>query len=217
MGAQLQDIALSLAAVEGLAVHKALEVEDQGIAHFRSAVHGGDTGVALGHAVQLGINLLVGDVDLSLGNLQALVLAQGHFGIQSGFDGQNDGAVLFLVQVNDGGHAHGVQLLLHNGLLIDLGEQLIDGVLKEHLSAVHTLDDLAGGLALAEAGDGDVLAVLQIGLVEAVLKGILGNRNYDFGIAVLFLNALYVHWCIPPMWWAAGGQPYCTELYAVLF
>ena len=54
-------------------------------------------------------------------------------------------------------------------------------------------------------------------VVEAVLKGVLGNRNHDFGIAVLFLNALYVHWCTPPMWWAAT-QPFLTDsIYAVLF
>ena len=86
--------------------------------------------------------------------------------------------------------AHVLQVLLLHGGLIGGGIDVVDGLLIEHGGAVHALDDLAGGLALPEAGDGDVLAGLQICLLNRGLKRIRLYLDGQLHGAVFFF--LYV-------------------------
>ena len=73
------------------------------------------------------------------------------------------------------------------------GEDLAHGVFIEHLRAVHTLDELARGLALAEAGDHDVLTDLGIRLVQRGLELVLCDLDSDLCAAVFFLYVFNVH------------------------
>ena len=186
-GADLEAVVLGLAAVEGDAVDEALEVEDYGVAVLHGALDVEIAGVALAGVGELGVYLLVGDGGLGVGDLEALVLAEGHDGIEVG--GEGDGADLVLVDVvvGDGGGAHGVEALFLDGELKGLGGELLDGVVVEDVRAVHALDDHAGGLALAEAGD--VYAVLQlaVGLVDGLLKGLGVYFDLEDSGVVVFL------------------------------
>ena len=74
-----------------------------------------------------------------------------------------------------------------------LGEDLVDGVFIEDLRAVHPLDELARGLALAEAGDHDILTDLGIGLVQSSLELVPGDLDGDLCGAVFFLYVFDVH------------------------
>ena len=61
------------------------------------------------------------------------------------------------------------------------------------MGAVHTLDHLSGGLALAEAGDHDALAGLHISLVDTGLHQFLVNFHHDRGFVAISFRALNVH------------------------
>ena len=193
--AQLQAVAFGLAALKGHAVVEALEVQDHGVAFLGGALHGLDAAVALGHAVDFGLDLFIGHIDFGLGNLQALVIAQGHFGVEIGLHREDNAAILAVFQVGDVGRADGLDLLGHDGLFIDLGENLVDSVFIEHLGAVHTLDHLPGGLALAEAGDKDIFAALVVGLGQSGVKLRLLHFDDDFGLSGGFLGVFHIHGC----------------------
>ena len=192
-GAERQGIALGLAAVKRHTVHEALEIQNDGVAGLGLAVDGLDAGVAFLHAAELCVDLCLGDGNGLLGNLNSLVFAEGDLGIQLGGDGQNDAAVLGGLHIGNGGLADGLELLLDNGSFVDLGEDLVDSVFIEDLRAVHPLDELARGLALAEAGDHDILTDLGIGLVQSSLELVPGDLDGDLCGAVFFLYVFDVH------------------------
>ena len=192
-GAERQGIALGLAAVKRLAVYEALKIQNDGVAGLGFAVDRFDAGVALLHAGKLCVNLCLGDGDGFLGDLDALVFAEGDLGIKLGGDSQHDAAILGGLHIGNGGLADGLELLLDNDSLVNVGEDLVDGVFIEHLRAVHALDEFARGLALAEAGDHDVLADLGICLVQRGLELVLCDLDGNFRGAVFFLYVFNVH------------------------
>ena len=65
------------------------------------------------------------------------------------------------------GAAHCLQLLLHNSCLVDLRENLLQTIFVEHVGAVNGLNQLAGGLTLAEARQLNVFTGLQVSFVGA--------------------------------------------------
>ena len=192
-GAERQGIALGLAAVEGLAVDKAFKVQNDGVAGLGFAVNGLDAGVAVLHAAELCVDFGLGDGNGLLGDLDALVLAEGDLGVELSGNGQHDAAVFGGLHIGNGGLADGLELLLDNGSFVDLGEDLVDSVFIEDLRAVHPLDELARGLALAEAGDHDILTDLGIGLVQSSLELVPGDLDGDLCGAVFFLYVFDVH------------------------
>ena len=196
-GAQLQVKVLALAALEGHAIVEALEVDVGGVAHLSGPVNGLSGGNVLSHPIQLGLNLLVGDGSLGLLYLKALVLAQGDLRIDLGGQGQGDGAVVLDLHIGQAGTADGLEaLLLGNGKVINLGENLLQAVFVENVSAVQSLDHLPGSLALPEAGNQNLLAGLQISLVDAGLHQILVDFHHDGGLVAVSFNVLYVHWLL---------------------
>jgi len=99
--------------------------------------------------------------------------------MKSGRISQHDAAVFGGLHIGNGGLADSLELLLDNGSLVNVGEDLVHGVFIEHLRAVHALDELARSLALAEAGDHDVLADLGIRLVQRGLELVLCDLDSD--------------------------------------
>ena len=184
---------LRLAAVKRLAVHKALEIDHNGVAFLGRTLNGLDAGIALRHLCDLRIDLRLGDGNGLLRHLDALIFAERDLRIQLRGDGQDHVAVFVGVHVRDGRSADRLDLLLNDCLCVDLREDLIDGILIEDRRAVHGLDHLSGGLALAEAGDHDVLAALGVRLVQRILKFRLFDLDNDLCAALFSFYALYVH------------------------
>ena len=183
---QLQAVVLALAAIKRLAVQEALEVDDSGVALLGLALHAHQTGVAVRELLQALVHIGGSNLDLVLRGGQALVLAQGDLGIYG--SGSLEGKA-FLGAVTDHLHgriAHDLQLLLLHSGLIGLGERDIDGLLEKHLCAVHALNDLAGGLARAEARHVDLLAHLLICLFDGSLE--LGGADLDGQSDLAFFN-----------------------------
>ena len=170
LGAQDQIMPLALAALKGNAVHAALEVDDRRVAFLRGALGRHDAAGTLARALDLGVDLLVGDVNDGALGLQGLVLAKlglGPFG-----RGEAERKLFFVGNIHaaHGGRADVADLFLVNAELERGRCKLVGGILIENILAVHTLDDHTGGLALPEALDIDLAAVFEIGRLQRLLK-----------------------------------------------
>ena len=192
-GAQLQAVALGLAAIEGLAVQEALEVNHHSIAVLGRPLHGHHAGGTVDEGLELVVDVLIRDGDLGLLSSQALVLAQLHLG-SDGDQGLEGQALLAHIHDLHLGPRHGIQLLLLNRLGIGLGVQVVDSILIKHAGAVHALDDLPGGLALAETGHADLAALLLVDLLDSGLELLLADLDHQLdGALLLLLDALDIH------------------------
>ena len=169
--AQGQVVVLGLAALKGDAVGKALEVDVHDVAVLGGAVAGQLTGVALLHPLELGVHRrLLHSMDRFLDG-QTVVSAQLDLRLDGDLDGQG-GALLVAGGIHRHlGAAHRLDAGLLDGSLELLGEEVVDGVIGKDVGAVHPLDQVAGGLALAEALDGVLLA---LGLKDLQHLGLIG-------------------------------------------
>ena len=66
------------------------------------------------------------------------------------------------------------------------------------MSTIHGLNHLPGSLALAEAGNQNALAGLQVSLVHTGLHQVLVNLNHDGSLVAVLLDAFNVHVLCPP-------------------
>ena len=198
-GTQLQGILLGLAALESDAVLEALKVDDNGVAILGRTLHGDLTGSAGDQGLHLVVNVLGSDGHLSLGGLNALVLAQhGH---RTQTDGSLEGkAILAQLLHIDRGITHHVQTGLLDGLGQHNGIQVVDGILIEHVSAIHLLHQLAGGVALAEARQRDHTFILAINLFDSSVELLSAHLDGQNSSVLFFLfHILQIHWFLPPI------------------
>ena len=188
--AQGQVVVLGLAALKGHPVGEALEVDVHDVAVFSGTLAGQLTGVALLHTLELGVHSgLLNSMDGFLHG-QTVVSAQLDFGLDGHLDGQ-DGALVIAGGLH--GHlrtAHRLDAGLLDGGLEGSREQVVDGVVGEHIGAVHPLDQVTGGLALAEALDGVLLALGLKDLQDLVLIGLGVDRELQLRHALFELFTL---------------------------
>ena len=197
-GADLQIKILALAAIECLAIIKALKIDIRGVALLHGAVHGNQTAVAVRHLFQPSVHIGSSHLDLRLRRLQALVLAQLHLRVY-GHGALEHHTVLGAALQLHLGIADDVQFLLLHGGLIGVGENDIHGFLIKDLGAVHLLDDLTGGLTHAEAGYVDLTAHLQIRFVDGGLEFLGARLDGQCDPALFqFLAAFHSHLLFPP-------------------
>ena len=97
------------------------------------------------------------------------------------------------------GIADNAQLLRLHSSLVGIGQRNINCVGIKDLSAIHPLNNLAGSLARAETGNADLLAGLQIGLVDSSFKILRthfdGQRDKTF---FQFFTTFHTHFTFPP-------------------
>ena len=187
VGAERQVVILALAALEGDAVDKALEIDHSHIAVLCSTIlHTDVTGVALAHLPDFLVDLFVLDLDIRFLGLQAFIFAELHLRLHSNLH-LDDGTVL----------AHflyfriiGLVNRFQAGFLHSLPDRLrvddLDGVLIKDLRAIDALNEGAGSLALAEAVHGNILFLLEIRFVDSVVKRCGINRYFQFAYTGLF-------------------------------
>jgi len=199
MGADLEGLALGRAAREGDAVHGARVIEVHGVALDHGAILHGNLGRLLpALLLDPGVDLRVGDLGHVLLDGHALVLAEGDVGLHKDLAGElqvlarADLLKLNLRAIDD------LELVLLDGRAVDLVKDELEGLVIEHALAVHVLNQLARGLALAEARDVHLTANLDVGLVHRLVelraidvKGqldlIAGNLFHSRAHALLFL------------------------------
>ncbi len=165
--AQQQGILLALAALERHAVHEALKVQRDLVAHG-GLLRVPDGGVLLRVLGQRGLGIIAAELHLRIDGGKALVLPQLHLRVQvdNGGEGVAVGA--------DGLHRQGggtgdLDVVLADGLHQRLGIGVVHRVLVQELGAVFLLDVLTGGLALhGEHGLHALIAACQ-GLLPCLL------------------------------------------------
>ena len=154
--AQGQAVIFALAAIQ-----EALEV-DYGdiIVLSRPVLHGYHSGIAFLHLLDLGVDILVSHLGGLLYGLDALIILNGHFRLcgQSGGKGKALRPDLFHVEIdlvlND------LQPGFLDRLVQGVGIKGVDGVLIKDFLAEILFHKSAGGLALTEARNGNLLALL---------------------------------------------------------
>ena len=194
-GAEREGVVLCLAALEGLIVHKALEVDDDGVAVGCCAVDGLDARVALCHTIHFRVNFALFDLHLALGHLKALVLAEDDLGIDGDLKGVDELLVVVDLLIEQAGRADALKAALGTAGLKSLLRQRLDGFGIEHVLAVHALDDGARRLALAEAGHVEMVLILFICFVDRIVKDIGRDLHFKGRHVFFFLfDVLDVHW-----------------------
>ena len=96
----------------------------------------------------------------SLLNGQTIVCADLDFGLDSDLDGQGSALSLAGGVNADFRTADRLDAGSLDSLFVSCGEQLVDGVVGKDISTVHLLDESLGSLALAEALNRVLLALL---------------------------------------------------------
>ena len=193
VAAQTELVLLALAALKGDAFLEAFVVDHSGVAFLGGTLDGDDAGDLVGLAVDFLFHFFVGDGGFDLGSFQALVLAELDLGVEIRLDGQIDGLVFVVVHVGHRGLTDRLIAFSENRFLVDVREDLFDGVIVKHFGTVKVLNHLAGRLALAEAGNGDVLAVLQISLLNPLLELFRVDADRELQVIVFLVGVLDVH------------------------
>ena len=169
-------IFLSLAALECLAVDKALEVDNGDIAVLGcSVVNVNYSCASLEHMLDLVIDFLGGDLRVALLGGEALVCLEGYFGLNGDVEAHLNALFgIHLLNVNIAGMINGSDACFVISGLNGFGEDYLERILIEYLLAIELLDHHKGSLALAEAGDGDGLSLLHVCLLDGSLE-VLGR------------------------------------------
>ena len=206
VAADLEGLVLGGAAGELHAVHAAGVIEVHGVAFGNRAVVNGDLGgllVAL--LLDLGVHLVLGHEGVLALDLNALVLAQGHVRLDEHFAGELQvlaGADLLDIDLRT---IDDLELVLVDGRAVHLVEDQLERLVIEDAFAVHVLDHLARGVSLAEAGDRDLAAHLDVCLAHRLVelgrvdvKGkfhLIAGNLFNSGAHALML--LYGNGCAP--------------------
>ena len=177
--ADFQGLTLRRAALERNAVDSARVVEVHSVGVIHAAVgHVDGTRALLLILADARLNFVLGDDFLRLHfNRQVLVFAQRHVRTHENFRGE----LQFLARA-DFLHIHlrtihNVDVVFLDGFGIQRRENRVQRVVVEHAFAIHTLDDRAGRLALAEAGDVNLAAILEISLIQGLVEIFSGDNK----------------------------------------
>ncbi len=187
--------------VDGVAADGGGEVDLDEVARLRGAVDRDQRAEAAAQAVELGRDLVVGDLDGVHGELEALVRGQVELGADVDLDLEEEvaGEVLAGPLLDVGlGAAEGTDVRLLDGGLVEAVHAVVDGVLQHGLAADALVDDGRRHLALAEAGDGDLLGDVAVCVVDVRLQVFGGGRDRELDArgAQLFDRGLHV-WSSP--------------------
>ena len=181
--AELEQVAARLAALEGLVVDVAGEVDHHEVAVGGLALDGLQRRGGLAHPLQLGVHLVGGDLRLAAPDLDALVVAELGLGPHAHLDGEGQ-------RVPRVGHSLEVDVWIADRgdtrvlqrLLVPARQSVAHG-LVEHGLAAHALEHhLSRHLALAKAGDLEVLAEL-FGCAQQLVLDLVGANLHAHAYA----------------------------------
>ena len=183
-GTELKGVVFSSAAVKSNIVNIACKIKNSGIAVLSSTILNVDYScVTLTDTVKFLVNILVGNGNSLALNLDALVFAELYFGLNGDNGGENE--TIFA----DGNDVE-INIIINilktaflDGSVKSFGIKSVYSVLIEELLAVHTLDDVAGSLALTETGNVELSDILAVSSSAGLLKGF--SVNCDFQLSAV--------------------------------
>ena len=182
----LAEVELGVGPLEDLlAVDRGVDVGLDAVVEFGGAVDGLDDGVLAAHLEDGVLDVLLGDADGLLDQGDVPVGAEVDLGGHGHARADADGVA---VDGFDLGRADGRDALLLDGLLVGLGDHALDGLFEDGVGAERLLDDDAGGLALAEAGDAIALREPLGGLIERLGHALIVELDLeeDLGLGDAF-------------------------------
>ena len=168
--------------VDLLAVDDGLEVNGDEVTGLGLAAHGLQGAEAGTQVVQLGVDVLIGDLDGVHGQLGLAQVRQLDDGANSDLGGEGQLAAVLAGGVGqlddvDLGLEHGDPLGLGDGVPVEVGELVVDGLLDDGPTADALVDDPVGDVTATEAGDLDLGADLLVGGIQAGLELLIGDLN----------------------------------------
>ena len=171
MGADHKRVILRLAAVESLSVHIAVEVDGYMILILNASVlNSNQAGIFLADTVDFALDILIQDVCLHSLNLNALVLAEGYFRLNSNDCAVNNRLSVFQLIDADGRTGNDLKTALLCCLRICGINHFIDRVLVEYADAVHFLNHFKRRFSLTEARDVESSLVLLVCVLDCSRK-----------------------------------------------
>ena len=195
-GTDLQRIVLALAALESLAIDKALEVERREVAisygrAFRCVNH---LALAILHSLQLLVHVLIRDcLDLLL-NLQALVVTELDLRTRRNRCLEDEILALFQRHDVDLRARHRLELLLVECLVKGFRcEVVLKGIVQDIVLAEMRLHDLARSLALAETRDIHTVSEALAGTLNSFLYFCCFHFDGESYLLVLAVFCRYFH------------------------
>ncbi len=174
------------------------EVELGEVAGLGGAVNGDERAEAAAQVVELSGHIVVADNDGSNFELEAGVVGEVELGANVNLDRQQQVAaeVLDLGPRGDVGlgTTQNADLLLGDGLAVELVHSVADGVVEHFLTPDALVNQLRRHLALAEAGNVDRLGEVGVRVIDArtQLLGRHSNNQLDAGGAQLLDRGLHV-------------------------
>jgi len=181
-GAERQAVIFALAAFKRFAVHKAFKIHHGDVVFFGCAVfHGDHTGIALLSACKLLFHFFIENGGGLFGCGKTLVFGNGNLRLHG------------CLHLEDKAVLAGADHLQRRAVNIDhveagFGDGTFhcfwiygaDGFFIKHIRAVHALHHGARSLALAEAGQGDLLVFMQIRLINCLFKRLTVQFDGEF-------------------------------------
>ena len=154
------------------------QVDDDEVALGGRAVDADQRAEALAQGVEAGGDVLVGDLDVVDRDGDAVERRDGDLGADLDLGGEVQLTLLAGGRSGQAGDlgdldlglAQGAQLVLADGLGVEAGQALVDRVLEDGGATDALVDDARRHLALAEAGDDDVLGDVLVRVIDARLE-----------------------------------------------
>ena len=179
--ADLVGVAADLAALDRLAVARGLEVDGGDVAVLGGALDVLEGGEALAQRLDLLVDVVVGDGHVLDLHAEPVVRRDLDRRPHVDLGGElEQGVVLELGDV-DLGLRQRLQVVLLEGLHVELRQRVVDRLVEDGTAADLAVDHRRRDLALAEAGDVDLLGDGLVRRVEARLELLEGHLDGDLG------------------------------------
>ena len=168
--------------VDLLAVHGGLEVDGDEVVVGGGAVHADERAEALAEGLEPLLDVLVGHLDGVDGDLVGAQVGELDLRTDVDLRGEDELAAEGAGDVRDLGDidlglAERLDAGLGDGVAVQAGQRVVDGVLDDRGAPDPLVDDARRDLALTEPGDVDLLADVGVGVVDGRLELLVGHLD----------------------------------------
>lgn len=167
------------AVVQHLAVDARLQVDGDDVALGRGPLHRRGGGEALAELLDRLVDVLVGHLDGVDLDADAGVVGDLELGADVDLGGEGQRLVVLQLGDVDLGLAQRLEVTLVDGVLVELRQRVVDGLLQDGAATEPLVDDAGRDLALAEARHRDLLVDLLVRRVEAGLELLEGHLDSE--------------------------------------